>query len=213
VKIVTEHWYISPYGKAFHAYVNPFKDCATAEKLFHIIDLLLEGRLDPYMYGKLPYVVGSEKLPEGPLEEGNVHPDAMVFDAIPAKGKQLLYKDARGCYVHLRKLYPQLAPLPARKLKITEGLQEIQDYCADVASGEETKNKQQSGKAGDIKTKPETKHENKVVQENQEEVLEPKPPEFLQKILWICRYGRKHWKIILLATFILIVIYLLRKFV
>jgi len=145
VDIVTEHWYITPF-KDGRVYVNPFKDCTTAEKLFHIIDLILKGRLDPYMFTKLPYVVGSEKLPEGTLEEGNVHPDAMVFDAIQEKGKQLIYKDARSCYVHLRKLNPKLVPLPARKLDITEGLQEIQDYCVNVARGEE-KNKQTNGKA------------------------------------------------------------------
>jgi len=130
--MVTEHVYLTG-DKAFRAYVNPFKDCTTGEQLFHIIDLLLKGGINPYMYGKLPYVVGSEKLPEGTLEEGNVHPDAMVFDAIHEKGKELLYKDARSCYVHLRKLKPQLARLPARKLDITEGLQEIQDCCALVA--------------------------------------------------------------------------------
>jgi hypothetical protein len=69
------------------------------------------------------------------------------------------------------------------------------------------------GKAGTQAT-PETEHENKVVQENQEGVLEPKPPEFLQKLLWICRYGRRHWKLVLLAILILLFlnIFVLPKF-
>lgn len=32
--------------------------------------------------------------------------------------------------------------------------------------------------------------------------LEPKQPEILQEILWIRKYGRKHWKLILLAILI-----------
>ena len=131
--MVTEHSYIT-YGNSIRVYVNPFKDCPTAEKLFHGIGLVLQGRINPYMYSKLPYIVGTEKLPEGTLEEGNEHPDAMTFNVIHEKGKQLLYKDARSCYIHLRKLNPQLLPLPAKKLDIIEGLQEIQDCCTDLAS-------------------------------------------------------------------------------
>ncbi len=146
--MVTEHSYIT-YGNSIRVYVNPFKDCPTAEKLFHGIGLVLQGRINPYMYSKLPYIVGTEKLPEGTLEEGNEHPDAMTFNVIHEKGKQLLYKDARSCYIHLRKLNPQLLPLPAKKLDIIEGLQEIQDCCADVAGRKEVEYNQKSGKAGD----------------------------------------------------------------
>lgn len=41
--------------------------------------------------------------------------------------------------------------------------------------------------------------------EEKESVIEPKPPEFLQKLLWIIKYGGKYWKIIALAVIILVV--------
>ncbi len=40
----------------------------------------------------------------------------------------------------------------------------------------------------------------------QKGLLEPKPPEFLQKLLWLLKYGWKHWKLILLAMAILLVL-------
>jgi len=43
---------------------------------------------------------------------------------------------------------------------------------------------------------------NKKEAKEKEGVLEAKPPEILQKILWVMRYGRKHWKLILLALFL-----------
>jgi len=54
----------------------------------------------------------------------------------------------------------------------------------------------------------------KAIQEKQEGVLEPKPPEFLQKLLWIMKYGRRHWKLLLLAILILLIfsIFVLPKF-
>ena len=35
--------------------------------------------------------------------------------------------------------------------------------------------------------------------------LEPKPPESLQKLLWMLKYGRKHWKLIVLFILILLI--------
>ena len=43
----------------------------------------------------------------------------------------------------------------------------------------------------------------KEMKNEQEGYLEPKPPEFLQKMLWVLKHGTKHWKIILLALFVL----------
>jgi len=48
-------------------------------------------------------------------------------------------------------------------------------------------------------------NENKSVKEKQEGILEPKPPEILQKILWVLKYGRRYWWLILLAIFILLI--------
>jgi len=47
-----------------------------------------------------------------------------------------------------------------------------------------------------------------------EGLLEPKPPEILQKLLWICKHGRKHWKLILLAIAVLLLtsIFILPRF-
>jgi hypothetical protein len=50
------------------------------------------------------------------------------------------------------------------------------------------------------------KLENMNTREKQEGTLEPKPPEFLQNLLWILRYGRKYWKPLVIAGFILLVI-------
>jgi hypothetical protein len=47
--------------------------------------------------------------------------------------------------------------------------------------------------------------ENKDIKEKQEGVLEPKPPEILQKILWVLKYGRRYWLLMLLAVFILLI--------
>ena len=38
-----------------------------------------------------------------------------------------------------------------------------------------------------------------------EGVLEPKPPEILQKLLWLWLYGKEHWKLVLLALLILFI--------
>jgi hypothetical protein len=43
--------------------------------------------------------------------------------------------------------------------------------------------------------------------------LEPKPPESLQNLLWILKYGLKHWKLILFAILILLVYFVLSKLI
>ncbi len=43
-----------------------------------------------------------------------------------------------------------------------------------------------------------------------EGMIEAKPPELFQNILWILKYGKNHWKIIVLAVIILVVIGLLK---
>lgn len=59
-----------------------------------------------------------------------------------------------------------------------------------------------SGKAGD---------ENKSAKEKQEGALEPKPPEILQKLLWLKQHGKKYWKLILLAMAILLILSIFAK--
>jgi len=44
----------------------------------------------------------------------------------------------------------------------------------------------------------------KSAKEKQEGLLEPKPPEVLQKLTWLKQYGIKHWKLILCGIFLLI---------
>lgn len=63
--------------------------------------------------------------------------------------------------------------------------------------------------------KEKSKLQNKMIMRKEKEgLLEPKPPEFLQKLLWICKYGKRHWKLILLAILILLItsIFVLPKF-
>ncbi len=52
---------------------------------------------------------------------------------------------------------------------------------------------------------------NKDTKSEREGFLEPKPPEFLQKLLWITKYGRKHWKIIVLAVIVLFVFFFVKE--
>jgi hypothetical protein len=57
----------------------------------------------------------------------------------------------------------------------------------------------------------ETEQRNETIKDKQKETLEPIPPEFLQKLLWVIKYGRKHWKIILLAVIILLVSFYVKQ--
>ena len=57
-------------------------------------------------------------------------------------------------------------------------------------------------------TTSEKENETRKSSEKQEGLLEPKAPEILQKILWILKYGRKHWKLILLAIGIFVILYI-----
>jgi hypothetical protein len=57
----------------------------------------------------------------------------------------------------------------------------------------------------------ETERRNVTIKDKQEGTLEPIPPEFLQKLLWVLKYGRKHWKIIVLAVIILLAFYCVKK--
>jgi len=82
---------------------------------------------------------------------------------------------------------------------------DIQNWCIDAQKIMDEAN---SPKVEPACTKPvEAEQENK---EKQEEMLEPKPPEFLQKLLWVLRYGRNHWKLILLAAMILLFYIIIR---
>ena len=78
------------------------------------------------------------------------------------------------------------------------------------------------GKAGDLQTElkryvnellrkikeesqPKENSGEKEAEQKHEGKLEPKAPEILQKILWVLLYGKKHWKLILLALLIIFI--------
>ena len=60
-------------------------------------------------------------------------------------------------------------------------------------------------------TPAETKQENNNAKREREGMIQPKPPEIFQKILWIQKYGRKHWKLVSLAILIVLCIWILSK--
>lgn len=47
--------------------------------------------------------------------------------------------------------------------------------------------------------------------ENQEGVLEPKPPEVLQKLLWLKQHGKKHWKLTLPCGIALLILWIVQS--
>ena len=49
-----------------------------------------------------------------------------------------------------------------------------------------------------------------TIKEKEEGILKPKPPEFLQKLLWFIKYGKKNWGLILLAIIILGIFFSIR---
>ncbi len=55
----------------------------------------------------------------------------------------------------------------------------------------------------------ETEQENKDTKRKREGEIEPKPPEIIQKILWILKHGREHWKLVLLAILVLLICFIL----
>lgn len=57
----------------------------------------------------------------------------------------------------------------------------------------------------------ETEQENKDAKREREGMILPKPPEIFQKILWIKKYGRKHWKLVSLAILVVLCIWILSK--
>ena len=116
----------------FEAYVNPFKDCSTTERLYHIIDLVLQGKLSPEVIEPLPYVPGTLSLPDWALNEGNVI--CGDYEAIPQRVRELIYKDALLCWTRLRNQHNEI-PMPSLRSKIAdpnEGLRQIQERCIDV---------------------------------------------------------------------------------
>lgn len=60
-------------------------------------------------------------------------------------------------------------------------------------------------------TPAETKQENNDAKREREGMIQPKPPEIFQKILWIKKYGRKHWKLVSFAILIVLCIWILSK--
>lgn len=66
--------------------------------------------------------------------------------------------------------------------------------------------------SGKQEEKPiETEQKNKDAKREREGMIQPKPPEILQKILWILKYGRRHWKLVSLAILIVLCIWILSK--
>jgi hypothetical protein len=61
-------------------------------------------------------------------------------------------------------------------------------------------------------TKPSETKQNALLAKNEEQegVIVPKPPEFLQTLLWLWRHGKKHWKLILLAAIIMLLGFILQ---
>jgi len=82
-----------------------------------------------------------------------------------------------------------------------------QTELQNTASASSNKPEKKSSNAGNS-----AKNNNAI--KEQEEILEPKPPEFLQNLLWLWKHGVKYWKLILSAVLILLVlkIFVLPKF-
>ena len=58
-----------------------------------------------------------------------------------------------------------------------------------------------NGKARDTETK---QNAPPAKDEEREDVIVPKPPESLQKLLWLWKHGKQHWKLLLLAAIIML---------
>lgn len=57
----------------------------------------------------------------------------------------------------------------------------------------------------------ETEQGNKDTESEREGMIEPKPPEILAKILWLMQQGKKHWKLLVLAGFILLLLFVVSR--
>ena len=57
----------------------------------------------------------------------------------------------------------------------------------------------------------ETQQKNKDSKNQREGMIEPKPPEICQNLLWLKKYGRKHSKFLSFVVFILLCIWILPK--
>lgn len=70
----------------------------------------------------------------------------------------------------------------------------------------------QKDRLGAESQKPiEKKLENKDAKMEQEGMIQPKPPEIFQNIIWIQKYGIKHWKLVSLVILIVLFIWILSK--
>lgn len=69
----------------------------------------------------------------------------------------------------------------------------------EIESQQEQQRKQTTEKPA------EAEQENKDTKRKWEGEIEPKPPEILQKILWILKYDREHWRLVLLAILVLLI--------
>jgi hypothetical protein len=62
----------------------------------------------------------------------------------------------------------------------------------------------------DAEKPAETEQKNKNMEGEREGTIAPKPPDILQKILWILKYGPKNWKLLLIAGLILFILALIK---
>lgn len=159
-------------------------------------------------------------LPDnGSIKQVIKHPDAYFYN--PSEGKPNADERLRASAVKLRtdavnlwQRNQQLPEPPTTNSNAATDLQNLRQWCIKAEAPTQPEQKPSaSGKAREnIQAPPKIEHE-KDIKEKRERVLEPKPPEFLQKLLWILKYGKKYWKLILLAILILLAAgYILPKF-
>lgn len=76
--------------------------------------------------------------------------------------------------------------------------QSIEIRCA-ISEKQEARPKKQKGEHDDKELGSEG------TKGKREGMIEPKPPEFLAKTLWVCKHWREHWKLIVVCIFVLLI--------
>jgi hypothetical protein len=108
------------------------------------------------------------------------------------------YAEARNVAKRFCKLDNNLPPLPDVEVLPLKGLISISSWCRSITQYNKPVKPAEKGQG------------NKDTKRQEEGMITPKPPELFQNILWMLKYGKKHWKIIALAVIILGVIGLLK---
>lgn len=121
------------------------------------------------------------------------------YSNINDKIQEIVRKCSHYPYPSEQPLYIEMCGLRHEIENLSQDLR----FCVKIAREKLAAGTQPaSGKAGD---------ENKSAKEKQEGALEPKPPEILQKLLWLKQHGKKYWKLILLAMAILLILSIFAK--